>query len=110
MTPTRRCEQNSRRSDELIRAIAMTEREKYETLDPENWEHMRKLAHRMVDDALDYIETAGERAVWNPVPIEVEEALTAPAPREPSDPGAVYDEFLTSEDEKKLLRMIQETK
>ncbi len=29
----------------------------FETLDPENWDEMRQLAHRMVDDALDYIQS-----------------------------------------------------
>ena len=32
----------------------MNEENRFETLDPEDWEHMRRLAHRMVDDALDY--------------------------------------------------------
>jgi len=65
----------------------------YETLDPENWEEMRQLAHRMVDDAMDYLESARERPVWTPVPPEVKERLKAPAPNEPSDPATVYEEF-----------------
>jgi len=65
----------------------------YETLDPENWDEMRDLAHRMLDDALDYIQSAGERPVWNPVPAEVAERLQAPAPLKPSSPAAVYAEF-----------------
>lgn len=40
----------------------------YETLDPENWDEMRALAHRMVDDALTYLETVRERPVWQPIP------------------------------------------
>lgn len=36
----------------------------YESLDPENWEEMRTLAHHMVDDALTYLETVRERPVW----------------------------------------------
>jgi hypothetical protein len=35
----------------------MTTNEPYETLDPENWDEMRALAHRMVDDAITYLET-----------------------------------------------------
>lgn len=65
----------------------------YETLDPENWEEMRELAHRMVDDALDYIKNAHERPAWKPVPDEVRQRLQSPAPREPSDPRQVYEEF-----------------
>ena len=48
--------------------------EDYETLDPKNWDEMRALAHRMVDDAITYIEMVEERPVWQPVP---EEDLTA---------------------------------
>ena len=54
---------------------------------------MRDLAHRMVDDALDYIQSAGDRPVWSPVPDGVREDLKQPAPFEPSDPAVVYDEF-----------------
>ena len=43
----------------------------FESLDPENWEEMRALAHRMVDDAITYIETVSERPVWQPVPEDV---------------------------------------
>jgi aromatic-L-amino-acid decarboxylase len=70
-------------------------KDRYETLDPENWDEMRALAHRMVDDALDYIQTSGERPVWNPVPADVAERLKAPAPAEPSSPAEVYREFQT---------------
>src|SRR3972149_5772758 len=34
-----------------------TTHQTYETLDPENWDKMRALAHRMVDDAITYLET-----------------------------------------------------
>jgi hypothetical protein len=43
----------------------------FETLDPENWKEMRALAHRMVDDAISYLENVRERPVWQPVPQEV---------------------------------------
>jgi glutamate/tyrosine decarboxylase-like PLP-dependent enzyme len=66
----------------------------YETLDPANWDEMRALAHRMVDDAITYLETVADRPVWQPVPDEVAARFEEPAPRGPSDPEAVYDEFL----------------
>ena len=72
----------------------MSDRDSYETLDPENWDDMRQLAHRMVDDALDYIESARERPVWTPVPAEIAEDLKTPAPVDASEPEQVYDEFL----------------
>ncbi|HET6565675.1 MAG TPA: pyridoxal-dependent decarboxylase [Xanthomonadales bacterium] len=66
---------------------------KFETLDPENWDEMRALAHRMMDDAIDYLQHAGERPVWQPVPGEVQQRLKAPAPHDPNQPEDVYEEF-----------------
>jgi glutamate/tyrosine decarboxylase-like PLP-dependent enzyme len=66
----------------------------YETLDPENWEDMRALAHRMVDDALTYLETVRERPVWQPIPGEVADRFKEQAPREPGGADAAYEEFV----------------
>src|ERR1041385_1823261 len=65
-----------------------------ETLDPENWEDMRALAHRMVDDAITYLETVRERPVWQPVPEEVAVRFKEPAPREPEGADSVYEQFV----------------
>ena len=46
----------------------------YETLDPENWDELRALAHRMVDDMLTYLETTREHPVWQPIPDDVWDA------------------------------------
>jgi aromatic-L-amino-acid/L-tryptophan decarboxylase len=66
----------------------------YETLDPENWEDMRALAHRMVDDAISYLENARERPVWQPIPDKVAARFEERAPHEPAGAQAAYDEFL----------------
>ena len=71
----------------------MTNSETFETLDPENWDEMRALAHRMVDDALTYLETVRERPVWQPVPDEIAETFDQPAPREPLGAETAYQEF-----------------
>lgn len=65
----------------------------HETLDPQNWDEMRALAHRMVDDAITYLETVRERPVWQPIPDEVAARLNVPAPREPAGAEATYQEF-----------------
>ena len=66
----------------------------FETLDPENWDEMRALAHRMVDDAITYLETVRERPVWQQVPDEVAARFNTPAPNDPAGADAVYNEFL----------------
>src|SRR5215216_5538106 len=74
----------------------MDNRQPYETLDPENWEAMRALAHRMVDDAISYLETVRERPVWKPMPEEVTSRFKTGAPHEPAGAEAAYQEFLDS--------------
>lgn len=71
----------------------MTTTQKLETLDPENWDEMRALAHRMVDDAITYLETVRERPAWQPVPDEVATRFNEPAPHQPSPAENVYQEF-----------------
>ena len=66
----------------------------YETLDPEDWGEMRDLAHRMIDDAITYLETIGTRPVWQPVPEDVAKQFDSSAPHEPAGADAVYQEFL----------------
>jgi hypothetical protein len=72
----------------------MPKRNSYETLDSEDWNEMRALAHRMVDDAITYLETVRERPVWKPVPDDVAARFDFPAADQPAGADAVYQEFL----------------
>jgi aromatic-L-amino-acid/L-tryptophan decarboxylase len=62
-------------------------------LDPKDWNEFRSLAHRALDDAITYLETIGDRPVWQPVPREVKSALDHPLPVEPTSLEQVYEEF-----------------
>jgi glutamate/tyrosine decarboxylase-like PLP-dependent enzyme len=64
-----------------------------ETLDPRDWNELRVLGHRMVDDMLAYLEQVRERPVWRPVPAEARASLDEPIPVEPGDVSAVYEQF-----------------
>jgi glutamate/tyrosine decarboxylase-like PLP-dependent enzyme len=72
----------------------MNNNERYETLDPENWEEMRTLAHRIVDDAMTYLETVRQRPVWQPVPEEVAAKFDEQVPHEPAGAETAYQEFV----------------
>jgi len=74
----------------------MSSEKPYETLDPENWDEMRALAHRMVDDALDYLITIRQRPVWQQIPEDIAARFDEPAPTDPSDAETVYEEFSES--------------
>src|SRR5262249_20360003 len=64
-----------------------------ETLDPEKWDDVRALGHRMLDDMIDYIATIRERPVWQAIPDAVRERFRDELPRAPSDLAQVYREF-----------------
>ena len=74
----------------------MSNEEYYETLDPEDWDEMRGLAHQMVDDAVEYLKTVGDRPVWQAVPEAVKETFKSGLPEQSVDATAVYEEFLTN--------------
>jgi glutamate/tyrosine decarboxylase-like PLP-dependent enzyme len=66
----------------------------HETLDPPDWEEFRVLAHRMVDDSLDFLRTLRERAPWESMPRATRDALTnQPVPRSPESAGRAYSDF-----------------
>ena len=68
-----------------------------ETLDPTDWAAFRSLAHRMVDDSLDFLATLSDRAPWLPMPPHVRRALMeAPLPRTGQTAELAYGEFLTN--------------
>jgi glutamate/tyrosine decarboxylase-like PLP-dependent enzyme len=64
-----------------------------ETLDPEDWNALRSLGHRMVDDMLTWLENVREREVWQPVPAELKARLQQPLPREGEPAEAIYEDF-----------------
>ncbi len=63
------------------------------TLDPNDWERLRAVAHRAVDDSIDYLRDVRERKVWRPIPSEVETFLARPLPQDPTPLEHVYEDF-----------------
>ena len=72
----------------------MSKTEVTETLDPEDWEAMRALAHRAVDDGFEWLRTVRERRVWQPTPEAVAAKFHAPLPRVPQGAERAYQDFL----------------
>lgn len=64
------------------------------TLDPEDWDELQSLGHRMLGDIFHHLKTLREQPAWQPVPGEVTIALDEPVPYQPSALEAVYQEFL----------------
>ena len=65
-----------------------------ETLDPQDWEAFRALAHRMVDEMLDVQRTVRERPVWRPVPDAVDARFEEARPVDGQGAEATYEDFL----------------
>jgi aromatic-L-amino-acid/L-tryptophan decarboxylase len=63
------------------------------TLDPQNWDDMRTLAHSMVDDMLDYLQTVGDRPVWTAPPDSSIHNIGGVVPKSASSPESVYTQF-----------------
>src|SRR5579859_6497874 len=64
------------------------------SLDPQSWDGMRALGHRMVDDMMDYLQSIRERPVWQADPDEVRQELNVPLPVSPQEASSVYDDFI----------------
>jgi glutamate/tyrosine decarboxylase-like PLP-dependent enzyme len=66
-----------------------------ESLDPENWERLRSLGHRMVDDMMEYLQKIRESPAWKKPSAYAIKSMQHPLPEWPSDPDQVYEDFLT---------------
>lgn len=64
-----------------------------ETLDPQNWDEMRAMGHRMLDDVFDDLERVRSRAVWQRLPDSAKASLKVRAPHDEQPIEEVYEEF-----------------
>ncbi|HUQ79613.1 MAG TPA: aspartate aminotransferase family protein [Gemmatimonadaceae bacterium] len=64
------------------------------SLDPQDWDAMRALGHRMIDDVMTYMQSIRERPVWQKPSAEAIAAYAAPMPMTPTSPEQIYDEYL----------------
>jgi len=64
-----------------------------QSLDPQDWDELRRLGHRMVEDMMDYLQTVRERPAWKKTPEAILQELRQPLPRGPQDAAAVYEDF-----------------
>lgn len=62
-------------------------------LEPSDWNAMRELGHRMLDEVLGQLEHLREEPVWRPLPDEVAQRFLAPLPRHGVGASAAYEEF-----------------
>lgn len=63
------------------------------TLDPQDWEPLRALGHRMLDDVLDSLRDLRRQPAWRKPSADVRRRLEEKAPREPQGAERVYADF-----------------
>jgi aromatic-L-amino-acid/L-tryptophan decarboxylase len=64
-----------------------------ETLDPESWDEMRAMGHRVLDDVFDDLERVRTRKPWQRLPDAAKASLKVPAPRGEQPLETIYEEF-----------------
>lgn len=62
-------------------------------LDPQDWDALRSLAHRMLDDSFDHLVGRREQPVWRPMPADVRAFFDTPLPRRAQGAETAYDDF-----------------
>ncbi|MGB8518249.1 MAG: cytochrome D ubiquinol oxidase subunit I, partial [Gallionella sp.] len=67
-----------------------------DSLDPEDWDALRKQGHLMLDDMFDYLQHIRSRPVWQTIPDEIRAQFQQPLPHHPSDIVTAHRTFMQS--------------
>jgi glutamate/tyrosine decarboxylase-like PLP-dependent enzyme len=65
-----------------------------ETLDPRDWDSIRELGHRILDDTIDYLETLRDQPAWQHAPHHIKTHFEGPPPLLPQSAEEVYQEYV----------------
>lgn len=63
------------------------------TLDPQNWESLETLGHKMLEDMMKHLKTIRDRPIMQRPPDEVRQQFMAPPPMMGQGPEKTYDDF-----------------
>jgi aromatic-L-amino-acid/L-tryptophan decarboxylase len=66
---------------------------KEESLDPRDWDELKKLGNVMVNDMVNFLQTIREQPVWTKPPQSAKNSFKTPLPYSPMELGEVYNEF-----------------
>ncbi|CAF3500181.1 unnamed protein product [Rotaria socialis] len=66
------------------------------SLDPSDWNDLRLLGHKIMDNMIDYMRDVRLRPTWRPLPLTIKETiLNGDLPLQGQSPWQVYDEVFT---------------
>lgn len=60
------------------------------SLDPDDWEELRRLGHRAFDDMIEYLKHVGDRPAWQPLPAAAKRLFAEDVPRQGMPHADVY--------------------
>lgn len=60
------------------------------SLDPDDWEALRRLGHQAVDDSIEYLQTIGEQPIWQALPDDARALFEESVPKDPTPADEVY--------------------
>jgi aromatic-L-amino-acid decarboxylase len=63
------------------------------SLDPPDWEEFRRVAHRALDDAIEFVRTVRDRPVWRALPEDARERLSVGPPATGEGIEAAYGDL-----------------
>ncbi len=66
------------------------------SLDPVDWESMKHMGNKMLDDMFNYLEHIEQEKIWKPINQKVLQELATPVPVEPMGLEQCYAEFCTT--------------
>ena len=64
-----------------------------ETLDPTDWESLKILGHKMLDDMLNHLRDIRKQPVWQPIPNDIKLKFNLPLPTKGQKREEIYNEF-----------------
>lgn len=65
-----------------------------QNLDPKNWDSMRALGHKMIDDMINYLQDIKNQPSWKAIPDEIKKKYHYDIPEEPTAVEEIYEEFV----------------
>ncbi len=63
------------------------------SLDPQDWDEMKKTALQMVEDMFDLLQNINSKKVWQEIPEKVKKEIDIPVPQNENHVNAVYQDF-----------------
>lgn len=66
------------------------------SLDPNNWDEIRKLGYQSIDLMIEYLSNIEQNKVWKPIPPKTKEYFSSSIPLKPQSTNEIFDDFINN--------------